>query len=102
MVLGKKWVLKQHFNGLPKLEDFEIVEEELPALQENQFVFQSHYISVDPYQRPYTARMTPPFTMIGSSIATIEESKHPGYPVGSDIIIYAGWVERGVASPDVH
>ena len=102
MVLGKKWVLKQHFNGLPKLEDFELVEEELPALQENQFIFRSHYISVDPYQRPYTARMTPPFTMIGSSVATIEESKHPGYPEGSDIIIYAGWVERGVASPDVH
>ena len=40
--------------------------------------------------------------MIGSSLATIEESKHPGYPEGSDIIIYAGWVERDVANPDVH
>ena len=60
------------------------------------------YISVDPYQRPYTARMTPPLTMIGSSVATIEESKHPGYPEGSDIIIYDGWVERDVANPEVH
>merc|ERR1712187_123364 len=39
--------------------------------------------------------------MIGSSVATIEESQHPDYPVGADIIIYAGWVERGVASADV-
>jgi len=101
MVLGKRWVLKHHFNGLPKKEDFELVEEELPALQPNQFVFQSHYISVDPYQRPYSARMTTPMTMMGSSVATIEESKHPKYPVGSVIIIYAGWVEKGVSSPDM-
>jgi len=101
MVLGRKWVLKNHFDGLPKQSDFELVEEELPPLQENQFVFRSHFISVDPYQRPYTARLTPPFTMIGSSVAKIEESKNPKYPVGSDIIIYGGWVETGIASPEV-
>merc|ERR1719466_708787 len=50
--------------------------------------------------RPYTMRMTPPFTMIGSSVAEVEESKHPSYPKGSTIIILAGWVERGVVSPD--
>merc|ERR1719228_1897502 len=50
--------------------------------------------------RPYTMRMTPPFTMIGSSVAVVEDSKHPSYPKGSTIIIYAGWVERGIAKPD--
>merc|ERR1711936_1327006 len=49
--------------------------------------------------RPYTMRMTPPFTMIGSSVAEVEESKHPSYPKGSTIIIYAGWVERGYVNP---
>merc|ERR1740128_82936 len=50
--------------------------------------------------RPYTARMTPPFTMIGSSVAEVEESTHPGFPVGSTIIAMAGWIERGIVSPD--
>merc|ERR1719427_1181457 len=50
--------------------------------------------------RPYTMRMTPPFTMIGSSVAVVEVSKHPSYPKGSTIIIYTGWVERGIAIPD--
>merc|ERR1711936_125377 len=50
--------------------------------------------------RPYTMRMTPPFTMIGSSVAEVEESKHPSYPKGSTIIILAGWVERGIVNPD--
>merc|ERR1740128_1570533 len=50
--------------------------------------------------RSYTKRMTPPFTMIGSSVAVVEESKHPSHPKGSTIIIIAGWIERGVVNPD--
>merc|ERR550525_2286509 len=50
--------------------------------------------------RPYTSRMTPPFTMIGSSVAEVEESKHPNFPVGTTIVIMAGWVERGIVDPD--
>ena len=44
--------------------------------------------------------MTPPFTMIGSSVAEVEESKHPNFPVGTTIVIMAGWVERGIVDPD--
>ena len=100
MVLGRKWVLKQHFKGNPKPEDFELVEEELAPLKENEIQFHSLFLSVDPYMRPYTMRMTPPFTMIGSSVAEVEESKHPSYPKGSTIIILAGWIERGIVNPD--
>merc|ERR1719511_526269 len=42
--------------------------------------------------RPYTARMKPPFTMIGSSVAEVEESRHPDFPVGKTIVLMAGWV----------
>ena len=101
MVVGRRWLLKQHFSGLPRQGDFELVEEELPSLQENQFLFCSRYISVDPYQRPYSASMRPPVTMPGSCLATVQQSRSPDFPVGSDIILYAGWVERGVASPAV-
>ena len=34
-----RWVLKQHFVGNPKPEDFDLVEEELPPLQDRQFRF---------------------------------------------------------------
>lgn len=100
MVLGRRWILKQHFHGNPKPDDFSLVEEELPALQDRQIQFRSLFLSVDPYMRPYTARMTPPFTMIGSSVAVVEESSHPAHPKGSTVVIMAGWVERGVVSPD--
>ena len=38
--------------------------------------------------------------MIGSSVAEVEESKHPNFPVGTTIVIMAGWVERGIVDPD--
>lgn len=57
MVLGRRWVLKHHFQGLPKLEDFELAEEDLGELQDGEIIFESEFISVDPYQRPYTARL---------------------------------------------
>merc|ERR1719187_2195046 len=50
--------------------------------------------------RPYTARMTPPFTMIGGNVAIVEESTHPDFPKGCTIITSTGWVERGVVNPD--
>merc|ERR1712020_228498 len=50
--------------------------------------------------RPYISRMTPPFTMIGSSVAEVEESRHPDFPVGTTIVLMAGWVERGIVDPD--
>merc|ERR1719516_336878 len=50
--------------------------------------------------RPYTARMTPPFTMIGGAVGVVEESKNPEFPVGCTIIHTAGWVKRGVVNPD--
>merc|ERR1719259_181707 len=49
--------------------------------------------------RPYTDRIPVPCTMIGSSVAVIEKSKNPEYPEGSEVVIYAGWVERGVVNP---
>ena len=34
MVKARKYVLRSHFSGVPKREDLEIVEEELPPLKD--------------------------------------------------------------------
>ena len=39
MVKGRKWILKQHFSGEPKIDDFELVEEELPELKNGEIMF---------------------------------------------------------------
>merc|ERR1740128_583186 len=50
--------------------------------------------------RPYTARMTPPFTMIGGAVGVVEQSRNKDFPVGCTIVHTAGWVERGVVNPE--
>lgn len=69
MVKGERFVLKNHFEGLPKFSDFEHVKEDLGDLAEGEIAYETEYISVDPYQRPYTARLTVPTTMMGSQVA---------------------------------
>merc|ERR1711892_1301858 len=49
--------------------------------------------------RPYTMRMTPPFTMIGGAVGVVEKSKDPEFPEGCTIVHTSGWVERGVVNP---
>lgn len=100
MVLGRRWALKNHFNGVPQKTDFQLVEEELGELADRQFIFTSSFISVDPYQRLFSFQLTPPATMIGTSVAKVTSSKHPDYPVGCQVLMDAGWVEVGVCSPD--
>ncbi len=38
-ITRRKWILKSHFDGLPKRENVELVEEALPALREGGKVF---------------------------------------------------------------
>merc|ERR1712142_748431 len=83
MVKARRWVLKHHFAGPPKKEDFDLVEEELPEVKDGEFMYRSLFISVDPYQRPYTDRIPA-----------------SAFPEGSEVLIYGGWTERGICNPD--
>ena len=49
-IQGEKWVVKRRFNGIPVPEDFELVKEDLGEVKDGDVVFESEYISVDPYQ----------------------------------------------------
>ena len=39
--------------------------------------------------------MTPPFTMIGNTVAKVVESRDKDFPVGTRIISMLGWVKKG-------
>merc|ERR1712141_909965 len=96
MVLGKRFVLKHHFDGMPKPEDFDLVQENLPPLKEGEILIESLYLTVDPYMRVYTKRSNPPYTMIGQNVAKIIESKDPEYPKDSIVLTKSGWVKTGI------
>lgn len=95
MVKAKKFIYENRFVGEPKLTDFKLEEEELPALKQNgtqeniltrilsnqtehlskslnyfsEYLAESIYHSVDPYMISYLNKMTTGGTMIGGTIA---------------------------------
>ncbi|KAF0294875.1 Prostaglandin reductase 1 [Amphibalanus amphitrite] len=96
---AEKFTLVRHFDGYPKTTDFKLESEELPPLKDGEVLCEAEFLSVDPYMRPYTMSMTPPFTMIGGQVAKVVESRNAKYPAGSYVIGQLGWRSRIVVLP---
>ena len=63
---------------MPSKDDFEVVSEELGSCGDGEVVFEALFCSVDPYQRAYSRRMQPPFTMFGFQVRDTELAKKVG------------------------
>ncbi|XP_029167997.1 prostaglandin reductase 1-like [Nylanderia fulva] len=99
MVKAKKYVIAKHFENEPKSTDLKLVEEELPPLQDEEYLVEAEYLSVDPYMRLYVQRYSVGITMLGSQVAKIVESRNPNYPVGRRIVAYLGWRTHTIIKP---
>ena len=69
MVRAKKFLYAKAFKGEPTPENFELVEEELPALQDGEILIEATHLSVDPYMRPYMLAFPIGSQMIGGQVA---------------------------------
>jgi prostaglandin reductase 1 len=68
-VRAKKFIYASAFKGEPKATDIQLVEEDLPALQDGEFLIEAISLSVDPYMRPYMTRFPLGSQMIGGQVA---------------------------------
>ncbi|XP_066585205.1 prostaglandin reductase 1-like [Prorops nasuta] len=100
MVKAKRFVIVQHFEKEPKPSDLKLVEEELPPINDGEYLVEAEYLSVDPYMRVYTTTLPLGSTMIGGQVGKILESKNPDYPVGKKVMGYFGWRTHTVVSPN--
>jgi prostaglandin reductase 1 len=100
---SQRWILKRHFEGEPKLDDFELSEKQpLKSLNDRDVLTEALFWSVDPYMRAYpkTFGMKVPMTMIGSQVAKVVESRHPDFPEGCTVVGHVGWRDFTVINPD--
>ncbi|KAH9640713.1 hypothetical protein HF086_007284 [Spodoptera exigua] len=93
MVKARKYVVKKHFEGFPKREDYEIVEYELPPLKNGEILVKVEWVSVDPYMRAYNSRYPTPYDQFGFQVGLVEDSKDPRYPVGTRVVSHKGWCD---------
>ncbi|CAH1785498.1 unnamed protein product [Owenia fusiformis] len=91
MVKAKKFILKAPFDGFPKRSDFELQEEDLPALKDGEYLAEALFLSVDPYMRGYMARLPPRSVMIGIQVAKVLESRNKDYTPGELVVLQSGW-----------
>ncbi len=94
------WHLKSRPTGLPTMDNFELKEAPLPALEDGWIRVENKWLSVDPYMR---GRMndvksyTPPFQlgapMQGGALGTVVESRSPHFREGETVQHMMGWRE---------
>lgn len=66
---AKVFLYANPFKGAVKLTDFQLVEQDLPPVQDGQFLAEAIYLSVDPYMRSYVLGSPVGSTMIGRQVA---------------------------------
>ncbi|XP_064072056.1 prostaglandin reductase 1-like [Vanessa tameamea] len=101
MVKARKYVVKKHFEGVPKREDFEIVEYDLPPIQNGEVLVKTEWVGVDPYQRAYNRRYPVPYDQFGFQVGVVDDSKDPRYPVGTRIVSHNGWCDYSIINANV-
>ena len=91
--------------GLPRLEDFEVVERPLPDPGPGQFLIRNLFLSLDPYMRmrmgggwTYAgAPMTPGDVMVGRVLGEVVESGNPDFKPGAHVVGRLGWQTHAVS-----
>jgi len=91
MVKAKVWTMAKRFEGEPRLSDFKMIEEELPALNAGDFVVQAEWTSVDPYNRAWANMLPENSPMIGFQVGKVIESKSSKFAVGNEVVGQFGW-----------
>src|SRR5829696_6283445 len=96
----RAWHVKSRPTGMPTMDNFELKEAPLPALEEGWVRVENQWLSVDPYMR---GRMNdvksyvPPFEvgapMDGGAVGKVVESRSPNFAVGETVFHMMGWRE---------
>jgi NADPH-dependent curcumin reductase CurA len=91
--------------GLPQESDFNLVESPIPALQPNEVLVKTLYLSVDPYMRgritgirTYADPVNIGDVMVGGTVGEIIQSSSTGFQPGDFVAGYWGWQDHAVAS----
>jgi NADPH-dependent curcumin reductase CurA len=104
MTTTRAWHLKSRPTGMPTMDNFELADLTLPALEEGSVRVRNSWLSVDPYMR---GRMNdvksyvPPFQigapLEGGAVGKVVESRAPGLDRGDTVFHMLGWREEAVA-----
>jgi len=105
--MNRKIILKSRPSGEVAKDIFEIIDENIPKVEEREVLLKAKYFSVDPYMRnrmndvksyiePYQLNAT----LSGDAIAEVVESKSEGLIIGDLVTTELPWQEYTVIKPE--
>ena len=101
---NRQIVLRRHPVGMPKPDDFDLVESPLPSPRDGEVLCRTIYLSLDPYMRgrisgvrSYAQGVEPGQVIVGATVGEVIESKHAGLARGDIVLGYDGWQSHAVA-----
>jgi NADPH-dependent curcumin reductase CurA len=104
MTLNRKFVLDNRPQKEASVDNFRLIEESVPALQDGQVLIRHHYLSLDPYMRgrmddakSYAKPQPLGEVMIGGTVGEVVESRCDKYKPGDTVVSGGGWQLYSVA-----
>jgi NADPH-dependent curcumin reductase len=101
---NRRIVLRRHPVGMPKPDDFDLVESPLPSPEDGEVLCRTIYLSLDPYMRgrisgvrSYAQPVEAGQVIVGATVGEVIESKHAGLARGDIVLGYDGWQSHAVA-----
>jgi len=101
---NRQIVLRRHPVGMPKPDDFDLVESPLPSPRDGEVLCRTIYLSLDPYMRgrisgvrSYAQGVEPGQVIVGATVGEVIESKYAGLARGDIVLGYDGWQSHAVA-----
>jgi len=99
--ITQKVVLVDHIpKGMPNERDFRVEERQLPQIKDGELLYESLYLSPDPYQRACLHQLKQGDVMVGSSVVRVLDSKIPDFKKGDLLVVHKGWVSHGILTSD--
>jgi NADPH-dependent curcumin reductase CurA len=96
--LNQRVLLASRPKGLPRPENFRIVQEPVPTPADGQVLLEILYLSLDPYMRgrmdvakSYARPVDIGAVMEGGTVARVVASRRDGFAVGDIVLSHLGW-----------
>lgn len=103
MTTNRQITLAKRPEGVPKADDFKLVEGERPEPAEGEFLVRTNYLSVDPYMRglisgrkSYMEPVEIGGLMPGGTVGAVVASRNAKFKEGDVVSGYWGWQEYAV------
>jgi NADPH-dependent curcumin reductase CurA len=102
--MNRQILLASRPSGEASLENFRIVETDLPKAGSGQMLLRTIYLSLDPYMRSrmndgpsYAKQVEIGEVMVGQSVSEVIESNLPNYQPGDIVLAGTGWQEYSLS-----